>query len=494
MKKAASARLAGLIVTLLTALTVLAPTASLAQANQFASRACSEVVHDIFSIDEAAFAKHIGEVGTQSRDAKARTAFLREYMALMRYAAANNKKNYDAYFKASDAAFSAANGSTYEDNLLSWLHIHKCMVYIYDGSMVSGGIQFLKSYRSFKRAEAETPNYEGQIPLRGIFNIILSQVPGKWKGLAGFLGFDDGNTALGFRQLEDYRQKVKGVKGLSDEAVLFSFANMFFSFEQNMPADIMEAIRANEAPVVRYAYILSCGRSQNGEAAYKSLQETPEEVMSRFPLLYHQRGKYALRRLEPDECVRWGARFAETYSGVSNKTGVYLDMAYAYLLKGDREKAKTMVDKCRSMKSDFDIDRRAYEEAALAMDTPVKMLRARLMFEYGRFAEAEAELKSYAPRRRDLAEYYFRLGRAEDKQGGKAEALAWYDKAIGASAGSTRYFGPYAAVHAAEICIKSRDKSRAASYLAKAKKMNNGEYKKELDQRIELTEREVKKM
>lgn len=485
---------AGLAAIVLTVVGALTTASATAQPNQFANAACSEVMHDIFSIDEASFDKHIAAVGTQSRDARARTAFLREYMALMKYTAANNKKNYDAYFAASDAAFSAASGSTYEDNLRCWLHIHKCMVYIYDGSIVSGGIQFWKSYRSFKSAESETPSYDGQIPLRGIYNIILSQIPEKWKGIAGFFGFGDGNTALGFKQIEQYRQKVKSVRGLCDEAVLFSFANMFFSFEQNIPSEIMDAIRSNEAPVIRYAYILSCGRSQNGEAAYKSLQETPEDVMRRFPLLYHQKGKYALRRLEADEAIRWGKMFAETYSGVSNKNGVYVDMAYAYLLKGDRASAKTMADKCRSIKSDFDIDRRAYEESARVMDTPCKMLRARLMFEYGKFAEAEAELNSYSPRPADLPEYYFRQGRVNDKQGDTAGAIGWYDKTIGASAGSTRYFGPYAAVHAAEICIKRRDKTRAKTYLAKAKKMNNGEYKKELDQRIELTEREIAKM
>lgn len=485
-------RWAGLVATVLTAIG--AWTTASAQPNQFANAACSEVMHDIFSIDEASFGKHISAVGSQSRDERARAAFLREYMALMKYTAANNKRNYDAYFAASDAAFSAASGSTYEDNLLCWLHIHKCMVYIYDGSMVSGGIQFWKSYRSFKNAESETPSYDGQIPLRGIYNIILSQIPEKWKGLAGFLGFGDGNTSLGFKQIEQYRKKVKGVRGLSDEAVLFSFANMFFSFEQNMPSEIMDAIRSNTAPVIRYAYILSCGRSQNGEAAYNSLKETPEDVMRRFPLLYHQMGKYALRRLEPDESIKWGNKFAETYSGVSNKNGVYVDMAYAYLLKGDKAMAKSMIDKCRSIKSSFDIDRRAYEESARVMSTPDKMLRARLQFEYGRFAEAETILKGYSPRQADLPEYYFRRGRVDDKQGEATQAIEWYDKTIAASASSTRYFGPYAAVHAAEICIKRRDKARAKAYLAKARKMNNGEYKKELDQRIELTERELAKM
>lgn len=485
---------AGLAALALTVVGALTATSANAQPNQFANTACSEVMHDIFSIDEESFGKHIAAVGTQSRDARARTAFLREYMALMKYTAANNKKNYDAYFAASDAAFSAVSGSTYEDNMRCWLHIHKCMVYIYDGSIVSGGIQFWKSYRSFKSAESETPSYDGQIPLRGIYNIILSQIPEKWKGLAGLFGFGEGNTSLGFKQIEQYRQKVKDLRGLRDEAVLFSFANMFFSFEQNIPSEIMDAIRSNEAPVIRYAYILSCGRCQNGEAAYKSLQETPDDVMRRFPLLYHQKGKYALRRLEPDEAIRWGKKFAETYSGVSNKNGVYVDMAYAYLLKGDRAAAKDMVDKCRGIKSDFDIDRRAYEESARVMGTPYKMLRARLMFEYGKFAEAEDELNSYTPRPADLPEYYFRQGRVNDRQGDTAGALGWYDKTIGASAGSTRYFGPYAAVHAAEICIKRRDKARAKAYIAKAKKMNNGEYKKELDQRIELTEREIAKM
>lgn len=475
----------------LTLTTALICAATLAQANQFASAECSRVMADIFSINSAAFQTDINDVEQRTRDGKARAAFMREYMALMQYTAANNKANYDAFIRASDAAFSAADGSTYEDNLLTWLHIHKCMVFIYDGSLLSGGIQFWKSYRAFKSAEEKYPSYDGQLPLRGIYNVIFAQIPEKWKSLAGFLGFGEGNTALGFKQIEQHRQKVKNIEGLRDEAVIFSFANMFFSFEQALPSDLMEAIRTNEAPVVRYAYILSCGRCQNGDAAYKSLGETPAAMMDRFPLLYHQKGKYALRRLEPDEAIKWGKRFAETYTGVSCKNGVYVDMAYAYLLKGDRAKAQEMADKCLTIKSDFDIDQRARDEARRLMSTQTEMLRARLQFEYGNFAEAGETLKSFTPKAADVAEYDFRRARVADKMGDGAEAILWYDKTIAASAGSTRYFGPYAAVHAAEICLRKGDKTAAKAYTAKARKLNNGEYKKELDQRIELTERQI---
>ena len=76
-------------------------------------------------------------------------------------------------------------------------------------------------------------------------------IPEKWKSLAGFFGFGEGDIATGFNQIEQYRRKVQNIAGLNDEAVMFSFANMFFSFEQNMPADIMKAIRETDAPAVR---------------------------------------------------------------------------------------------------------------------------------------------------------------------------------------------------------------------------------------------------
>lgn len=469
-------------------------TTASAQPNIFATSACSKAMEDVFRIDTEAFAKDINAVGQASKEDKAKYAFLTEYMALMKYTAANNKANYDAFFKASDAAFSAASGSKYRDNLESWLHIHKCMVYIYDGSLVSGGIQFWKSYRSFKSAESKYSGYEGQLPLRGIYNVIFSQIPEKWKSLAGFLGFGEGNTALGFKQIEQHRQQVGNTPGLRDEAVLFSFANMFFSFEQTLPSDLMDAIRTNEAPVVRYAYILSCGRSQNGEAADKALDETTDEMFDRFPLLIHQKGKYALRRLSADECILWANRFVSKYKGVSNKNGAYLEMTYAYRLKGDEAQAQKMVDKCLAIASDFDIDQRSHDEAQRAMDTPLAMLRARLQFEYGNFSESEQILKSFTPRQSDIAEWNFRMARAQDKQGEQQQALTFYDKTIAASANSQRFFGPYAAVHAAEIYVKWKNKQRATEYTTKARKLNNGEYKKELDQRIELTERAIKKL
>lgn len=441
---------------------------------------------DVYKIDNAAFERSVGRVSN-----RARAAFLREYMALMNYTAANSRENYDAYFRASDAAFDAADGSEFEANLLCQLHIHKCLVYLYDGSLLSGGIQFWKSYRQFKAAEDKYPAYDGQLPLRGLYNILLAQIPEKWKSLKGLLGLGEGDTAAGLRQIEAHRQRVGRTPGFADEALLFSFANMFFSHEQVLADTLLLAIRANETPVVRYAYVLSRGRVQDGAAASEALAAS-EEMARRFPLLYHQMGKYALRRLQPDETLRRASQFLSTYKGSSNRNWACLEMAYAYRLRGDNDSARRMVDRCLAIEPRFDIDKRARAEAALAMGLSVDMLRARLLFEYGRFAQSLEALRSFRPVEAEAAEHAFRTARAEDKLGDADEALRQYDRAIKLAAASTRYFAPYAAVHAADICMAKGDRAAALRYLATARSLNNGEYKKELDQRIELTERAVK--
>ena len=459
-----------------------------AQETIFADEASQKVYQDIFMADKEAFATDIQLVTD-----KAKRSFLTEYMALMNYTVANDKANYNAFIKASDQAFTDVSASPYEANLTCQLHIHKCMVELYGGGMISGGIQFWKSYKQFKKGEEKHPGYEGQLPFRGIYNVLLSQIPEKWKSLKGLLGLGNGDLQKGFEQIDSYRNKVKGKAGLYDEALIFSFANMFFSHDQNLTAELTSHVKQSQSPVVIYAYILSCGRRQMGSEATATLNKVPENTLNNFPLLLHQKSKYALRRGDLGNVITTSKRFLAVYKGTSNRNDAYLLMAYAYLLKDNKSEAKAMVDKCLSIKSDFDIDQRTRRDASLAMDADTSLLRARLLFEYGDFTQSLIKLGSFTPRTSDLPEYYFRLGRAEEKLGNTTAALAWYDKTIAISANSDRYFGPYSAIYAANIKLAHGDKDAATRYVNTAEKLNNGEFQKEMEQRIALIRRTIAK-
>ena len=89
-------------------------------------------------------------------------------------------------------------------------------------------------------------------------------------------------------------------------------------------------------------------------------------------------------------------------------------------------------------------------------------------------------------------EHTFRLARAQEKLGNTDAALQLYDTTIAAAADDDRYFGPYAALYAADIMLTSGNNAAAQRYAQQAQKLNNGEFSKEIAQRIALTLRAVK--
>ncbi|MBP5364367.1 MAG: hypothetical protein J6Y82_00385 [Bacteroidales bacterium] len=457
-----------------------------AQENVLSSEKCSETMAAIYSLDEAKFTTNL----TQVTD-KALAAYLTEYWALMKYTSANNKQNYKTYMQKSDDALDAVEDHKYEYTLRSNILIHRCLVDMSEGNMLSGGIQFWKSYRAFKEGEEKYPNYDGQLMLRGIYNILLSQIPDKWRGLAGFFGFGKGDLKKGFEQISAYREKVKNVVGVGEESLVVSFANFFLSQEQTVSAEMATAMKSSKSPLVLYAYLLSMGRKQRGAEADEVLQSIDSKLFTTFPLLYQQKSKFALRRLDADNCITYADKFLRIYKGIACLNDAYLLKGYAYLLKGDAAQAQQFGDKCAAMSASSDVDKRTQADAKRMAITDVEMLKARMQFEYGNFSESRKILASMTPKPSDILEYHFRIGRAEDMMGNRAAANKSYQQVVSLSGNDKRYFGPYAAVYQAEIKMKAGDKAAAKQLLAKAKSMNNGEFSKEIDQRIAIDLRTI---
>ncbi len=453
-----------------------------AQKNILSEKNASLTLDAIYRFDEEGYKTHSANISD-----KAIQAYLAEYHALMHYAKANNEANFKAYQNASSNAISAVEKTTYGYTLSSNLLIHRCMAEMSMGNLLTSGIQFWKSYRAFKKGEEATPNYDGQLMLRGIFNVLLSQIPSKWQGLTGFFGFGSGNLTLGLEQIAAYRERVKEIPGLCEEGLVISFANIFLSHEQHINGRLSQAMKESPAPIISYAYLLSLGRQQKGAEADTVLSLITREQLEAFPLLRHQKSKIALRRLSERECIAHADSFFQAYKGNTCKSDALLLQAYAYLLLGDRTNALKKADACAAMTPTSDIDKRTQADAKRVASEDVTLLRSRFNFEYGNFAEALSVLDGYKPTSGHEIEYHFRLARAYEKLGDTQRAVSHYDKLIAMAGNDDRYFGPYSAVFMADMKIKEGDTAAAKTYIDKAKKLNNGEYSKEIEQRISLT-------
>ena len=460
-----------------------------AQRSIFADKTVSEAFECVYNIDNEQFVAKSALVNDEII-----RRYLCEYMAVMNYTATNNKDNYNKYMAASDAALDVVDkhkyGHTFRCNLL----LHRCLVEMSNGSLMAGGMQFWKAYREFKAGEKAYADYEGQIMLRGIFNILLSQIPEKWKGIAGFLGFDGGDLAKGFANVDDYLKRMKGVKGAYDESLLISFANIFLSHEQVVSDDLAKQMKSSKSPVVQYVYLLSMGRQYHGAEAESVIAALPSRFYSVFPLFYHQKAKFALRGLRTHDAIAAADKFINIYRGVSCLNDAYLIKAYAYLLDGNSEKANELAAKCVSLAAKSDVDKRTLADAERVPETDQTLLRVRMQFEYGNFYESLTTLRGYKMPERHRIEYVFRYARAQHLMGDASHAIANYDKVISWAANDKRYFGPYSAIYAADEMIKQNKLDAAKAYVKTARQLNNGEFSKELDQRIALTSRQIDKL
>lgn len=457
-----------------------------AQRSALAEKPVSRALYEVYQLDKAAFTRELAKV-----DNPVMASYLREYWHLMEYASENTPSGYDAYMKASDDALSKASKHKYSENIKANILLHRCLVEMSCGNMITSGIQFYKSFKAFRTGEKKYPNYEGQMMLRGIFNIILSQVPEKWKSLAGFF-FDKGDLQKGFVQINTYRTLMLDVPGAYEESLLLSFANLFLSHEQRLDDDLAFKMRNSTSPAVLYVYVLSNGRKQKGKQADEVLNSIPSHYYDQYPLLIHQLSKYALRRLEPEECIKQADRFLNRYQGVACRNDAYLMKAFAYALMGDAKKRREQAELCVQMTAGGDIDERTHNEAQRIIDRlDVTLLRARLRFEYGAFDECWEILKNYTPDERDEIEYNFRMARCNDMLGNIQDAKRFYNRTIELGQNDLQYYAPYAAIYMADLAINANNREEAKKLLLQAKVLNNGEHSKEIDQRIAVTMRKI---
>lgn len=467
-------------------LSIIFLTAITAQKSVLVEEQVSKALYDVYHLDNKSFEQSVLKVHD-----KAVAAYLKEYMALLDFAAENMPSRYEVYMEASDNALSKVTKHKYAENLRANLLLHRCLVEMSCGNMITSGIQFYKSFKAFRSGEKKYKDYEGQLMLRGIYNIILSQVPEKWKTLAGFF-FDKGDLQEGFKQINQYREMMAGVPGASEESLLLSFANLFLSHEQRLDSDLAQKMKSSTSPAVIYVYVLSNGRKQRGATAEATLNTIPDYMFERYPLLIHQLSKYALRRLDADECIKQADRFIQVYRGVACLNDAYLMKAYAYALKGDYKKRREMALETVRLSSDFDIDERSRDDARRIIDTlDVTLLKSRLHFEYGNYEESKKILEGYKPQKLDEIEYNFRMARCSDMLGDKTLAKHYYKTTIQLAEKDVQFYGPYSAIYMADMLIAEGNKNEAMKWLLKAKQLNDGEHSKEIDQRIAVTKRKI---
>jgi tetratricopeptide (TPR) repeat protein len=147
---------------------------------------------------------------------------------------------------------------------------------------------------------------------------------------------------------------------------------------------------------------------------------------------------------------------------------------------------------------DIDEDKQAYAEAKSGIMPVIPLLKARLLFDGGYYTQAmdillNQKLGEYIKNKRDLAEYYYRLGRITHETGQAQKAIRYYTQAIASGRELPQYYAAGAALQLGLLYENQKRYTEADSCFKLCMSLDYTEYKTSLNQKAKAGVNRLKK-
>ncbi len=342
---------------------------------------------------------------------------------------------------------------------------------------------FSKAYSYWKDSEHRNPDSNYNLKLSGIFNLLVSKLPKPYSTMGSWFGYS-GNTEKGFEDLKAYLSNSN--KGYGDyfEALLYlGFSYLKFEKNESVIEKFIIEHSSLTLPEFLQAIMVRCANKIHHPDLCSEILNKP----SVLPMLDYLKGKYNVQKGSDMALLNFHS-FLSKEKSMQFKADAFRYLSWYYLLEGDKAQYLNCQDSIKVLSCyPTSEDKQAkYENELPLLPDPV-LLEARLLFDCGKFKEAAIGLvnnKKNLAAKSDV-EFHYRLGRCYYYLDHIGEALSQYQIAIDFAGEDQRYFGPYAALYAARICLDVNDPAGCEYYLNKASELNNGEYKNSINQEID---------
>ncbi|SMO62081.1 hypothetical protein SAMN06265379_103405 [Saccharicrinis carchari] len=375
---------------------------------------------------------------------------------------------------------------------LSEIYLQKGLVEYNANKQRDALFSFFKAHRYWQKSEREQPDLVCNLKLRGVFNLLMSNMPQPYKRMAGWIGFS-GNSQAGFKALNTYLKASSYKIGSEQDALIYTaFSYLKFDINDTQTENLIRNWQdKNLVPLAQFVLTRCAFKIRKPQLAHTWFTDSISEVF--LPMLYLQ-GKY--------QTLRFDDRAENTLLDYirKNTSGHFVADAHRYLswyyfLKNDTANYNQQL-KLISKLSVYPTweDKQARYESKLSESYHKVLLQSRMLFDAGEYKSAIDTLSTHQESISGAAqnvEFQYRLGRCYQMIKDHKRAIFHYSEAIKTGGNDKRYFAPYAAMLAAELFL-DKNPITAKFYLNEAKRLNNGEHKAEIERRIELLQGQLK--
>jgi hypothetical protein len=371
--------------------------------------------------------------------------------------------------------------------------LHLSIVKMMHQEYVSGALELRSAYQLHTRNAQRYPQLHATLKSLGFIKALLGTLPENYHWILNVVGLT-GNFNEGLVLIERYNKQALPTDPFIDrQQADFYYAILQFYFGDKQQAwayTQQHTTDFEDNNLSCYLRAFMASHTAHTDDALTILHKKPRgSEFTNYLELDWLMGYSLLNKLDPN-CEIEFKKFVTFSKHKSQRKDAYRRLAWSELIKHDT--LRYMVYRNLSFKETShkdDEDLMVDEELKHSIYPNAEVLKARLLFDGGYYAQAEQLIKTIQPAKlksnAQKAEFYYRYGRIMQEQKKYAKAIEYYTESIKLAEPNNLYFAPYSSLQLGYIYRKLGYAQTAEFYLKKTINYKNYKAKGYIVQKAE---------
>ena len=321
-----------------------------------------------------------------------------------------------------------------------------------------------KAYKLLKENVKKHPDFLPNKKNLGILHAMVGTIPDNYKWAIDWFTSLDGTIEQGRGELEDVIAYARCHEFIYENEIYVYYAYLLLHLGNDAEEAWQVINTANldptDNPIACFIKANVAMRSNKGDEAISILENKPTgKEFHPFYYLDYMLGIAKLQRMDADAKI-FLIRFVENYKGRNFIKDAYQKLAWSQLIIGDVAAYHDYMGHCKT--EGYTVvgsDQNALNEAIKNEIPSIDLLKARLLFDGGRFMLARQTLEKrsaddYHSKKNQL-EYNYRMGRILQNLGRHDKALVFFQKTINTGRNEPWYFACRSALETGIIYEKA---------------------------------------
>lgn len=378
------------------------------------------------------------------------------------------------------------NNSPYKKYLLGNVYLQSAFLEIKFADYFSAALDFNRAYRLIDDNSKKYPEFIPNQISMGVLSIIIGLVPENYHWFLKLISMN-GNVEEGRNSLlQVYNTSISNAEYsyLKKETLFYlAFVDLNINPNQDNIEQLLTVVQKvdDQGLLLSYLEINMLMKTGQNDAALVQFQELGDlNLYYPFSYLDYLQAECLLRKLDFSSANIYYKKFEKEFNGKNYLKDALRKQAWSALLQGDTANYLLLIKNVLTTGNlDIDIDREAEKEAISGEIPEVNLLKARLLFDGGYYADAKKILTKANKAGLSLAqqvELTYRIARIDQQTGNLDEAKIYFNKTIDNGKNLKKYYAGNAALKLGEIYEQEGKYEKAQEYYSICLKMKFDEY------------------